>query len=55
MSKALSLKLNNRKLLKNPLHKESNLVRNESMRVLHELEGLEDNLLNFNGYCFERF
>jgi len=36
---------NKRKLLKNQLHKESKLVRNESMRVLHEFESLEDNLL----------
>ncbi len=36
---------NERKLLRSQLHKESRLVRSDSIRVLHEFEKLEDDLI----------
>jgi hypothetical protein len=36
---------NRRKLLRDRLHKESKRVRNDSLRVLHEFEKLEDDLI----------
>ena len=36
---------NRRKLLKGQLHRESKLVRADSMRVLREFEGLNDDLI----------
>jgi hypothetical protein len=36
---------NRRKLLRDKLHKESRLVRNDSLRILHEFEKLEDDLI----------